>query len=287
LRVRRRNHPAHPVATNETLTAVGMAQDHRIQQQRFELKYLISEKLSQPIRDFVSSYLELDDFAVGRPNNSYEIHSVYFDSDGLLTHRASVNGDKNRFKLRLRYYDDHPDSPVFCEVKQRVDHCILKRRCAVRRATVPLVMAGQMPERDQLIAREPRHLVAMQGFNELLLRLNASPRLHNHYQREAWVSPHDNSVRVTLDRNIRVEPYFGDQAVVSMTQPTRIYREFVVLEIKFTGRFPKWFNTMVNRFNLMRAAAMKYSGGVELMGEHKFVRRNPAADGGAAFAVWH
>lgn len=262
-----------------------MSQDHRLQPQRQELKYLIKEELVQPLRDFVSCYLELDDFSVGKPNNAYQIHSVYFDSETLFCHRATVNGDKNRFKLRLRYYDGAADSPVFCEIKQRVDNCILKKRCAVRREIVPLVVAGQIPTMEQLITREARHLAALQRFNELMLWLNARPRLHNHYQREAWVSPHDNSIRVTLDRNIRVEPYFGDQAVVGMIKPISIYTDYVVLEIKFTGRFPNWFNMLVNRFNLMRAAAMKYSGGVDMVGEDKFIRANPLQDEWGAFAV--
>lgn len=262
-----------------------MAQDHRLQPQRFELKYLIQEELAQPIRDFVGCYLELDDFSVGKPNNSYEIHSIYFDSADLHTHHATVNGEKNRFKLRFRYYDGQPDSPVFCEIKQRIDNSILKRRCAIRREAVPLVVAGHMPGLEQLVSRELRHQVALQRFNALMLRLNATPRLHNHYLREAWVSPHDNSIRVTLDRNIRVEPYFGDQAVVTMQRPTGIYQEFVVLELKFTGRFPNWFNTLVSRFHLMRAAAMKYSGGVARVGEQFFEQPDPARNEWAAFAV--
>jgi hypothetical protein len=58
----------------------------------------------------------------------------------------------------------------------------------------------------------------------------------------------------------------------------------VVLELKFTGRFPNWFNTLVSRFNLMRAAAMKYSGGVARVGEEYF-QRAPSAPGGAALVV--
>jgi hypothetical protein len=262
-----------------------MAQDHRLQPQRFELKYLVREELTQPIRDFVGSYLELDDYSVGRPNDSYEIHSVYLDSKHLHTHHATMNGDKNRFKLRLRYYDGNPAAPVFCEIKQRVDNSILKRRCAVARDVIPLLLAGQLPEPAQLLSPEPRHLAALQRFHELLLRLDARPRLHNHYRREAWVSPHDNSIRITFDRHIHVEPYFGDAAVATMTHPTRIYAEFVILELKFTARFPNWFHGLVERFNLMRGASMKYSGGVEALGAHQFYngqhRHRPPAAGPA------
>lgn len=255
-----------------------MSQDHRLQQQRFELKYQIDDAITGALRDFVSSYLELDEYGVGKPNLSYPVHSLYLDSDDLKTHLASVNGTKNRFKLRLRYYDDNPNTPVFFEVKARVDNCILKQRCGVRREAVPLLLAGQLPEPDQLLSREPRHLTALHRFNLLLHQLDARPKAHNFYQREAWVSPHDNSIRVTFDRQIRIEPFFQAKAVVEMYQPVRVYREFTVLELKFTNRFPDWFKEMVRIFNLMQFSSAKYSEGVLLLGEHRFHNGEKALD---------
>ena len=41
----------------------------RMQQQRFELKYLIPEETALLVRDFVRSYLEMDEYSVGRPNS--------------------------------------------------------------------------------------------------------------------------------------------------------------------------------------------------------------------------
>ena len=247
-----------------------MAQAHRLQPRRFELKYLVDEAITETIRDFVSSYLELDDYGVGRQNFSYPVHSLYLDSDGLETYHASINGTKNRYKLRLRYYDDKPGSPVFFEVKARVDNCILKQRCAVTREAVPGLLAGHLPEPDQILSKEPRHLATLQRFNLLLNHLQARPKAHNNYLREAWVSPEDNSVRVTLDRNIRIEPCFIPMAVTEMKRPTRLFPESVVLELKFTTRFPNWFGDLVRRFNLMQFSSAKYAGGVVVMGEHRF-----------------
>src|SRR5438105_13635009 len=104
-----------------------MSQHHRLQSQRFEVKYLIDEAIAPGIRDFLSSYLELDEYGVGKPNFSYPVHSLYLDSDDLETFQSSVNGTKNRFKLRLRYYDARNETPVFFEIKARVDDCILKQ----------------------------------------------------------------------------------------------------------------------------------------------------------------
>jgi len=247
-----------------------MPQDHRLQQQRFELKFLVAESLTAKLRDFVSSYLELDDYGVGRPNLSYPVHSLYLDSDDMHTHQATINGTKNRFKLRLRYYDDEPGSPVFIEVKGRVDNCILKRRCGVRRDAVAQVLTGQWPEAEQLFTTEPRHLAALERFLMLMHSIHARPKAHNSYLREAWVSPYDNSVRVTFDRNVCIEPHFEFTALTSMRQPTLLYAPLVILELKFTDRFPNWFKDMAQGFNLMRSAAAKYCGGVLLLGESNF-----------------
>ncbi len=255
-----------------------MSQDHRLPQQRFELKYLIDEAVTPGMRDFLSGYLDLDDYAVGQPNLSYPVHSLYLDSDDLKTYHASINGAKNRFKLRLRYYDDRPGTPVFFEIKARVDSCILKQRCGVRREAVPLLVAGQLPEPQQLVSREPRYLVTLQRFNFLLHQLNARPKAHNTYLREAWVSPHDNSVRVTFDRHILVEPCFVAQTTVALARPVRVFPEFTVLELKFTTRFPNWFEEMVRQFNLMQFSSAKYVEGVLMLGEGRFHDGDHALD---------
>src|SRR6266480_1122113 len=132
----------------------------RMQQQRFELKYLIPEQTALLVRDFVRSYLEMDEFSVGRPNYSYPVHSLYLDSDDLKLYWRTINGDKNRFKLRLRYYSVNRESPVFFEIKRRMNNCILKQRGAVRHDAVPWLLAGNMPEENHLISRSPQALVS-------------------------------------------------------------------------------------------------------------------------------
>jgi len=62
-----------------------MSQD-RLQLQRLELKYILSEERALAVRDFVRSYLELDEYSVDKPNYSYRIHSLYLDSDEMTTY---------------------------------------------------------------------------------------------------------------------------------------------------------------------------------------------------------
>src|SRR5437867_6946366 len=105
----------------------------KMQTSRFEQKYIIAEETALRIRDFVRAYLELDENGVGKPEFSYPVHSLYLDSDGLSTYWATINGNKNRYKLRLRFYSESPGAPIFFEIKQRMNNCIRKQRGGVRR----------------------------------------------------------------------------------------------------------------------------------------------------------
>jgi len=238
------------------------------------LKYLVEESIAGRIRDFVAGYLELDDYGVGKPNISYPVHSLYLDSDDLHTHQASVNGTKKPLQTAVALLRRQARLARVFEVKGRVDNCILKRRCGVRRDAVAPLLNGQWPAPEQFFTNEPRHFAALERFLLLMNSINARPKAHNAYLREAWVSLHDNSVRVTFDRSIRLEPHFNLSAAVPMREPIFVYSPVVILELKFTDRFPNWFNELVQRFNLMRSSAQKYSGGVLLFGENRFHERN-------------
>ncbi len=124
----------------------------RAQRERREIKYLIREEEALAVRTFVSCYLEPDEFAAGRPDNSYPVHSLYLDSNRLYTYWATASGDRNRFKLRIRYYDDNPFSPVFCEIKRRINEGVVKQRARVRRDAIGLLLAGESPRREHLHA---------------------------------------------------------------------------------------------------------------------------------------
>jgi len=97
----------------------------RAQRQRREIKYMIREEQALAVRSYLNSYLEADEFAVGKPDNSYSVHSVYLDSNRLATYHSANNGERNRFKLRIRYYDENPWSPVFFEIKRRINEGIV------------------------------------------------------------------------------------------------------------------------------------------------------------------
>lgn len=253
-----------------------------LQAQRFERKYFVSHRQALQIREFVRAYLVPDEHSETAPDLSYPVHSLYLDSHQLSTYWATVHCEKTRFKLRVRYYDDQADSPVFFEIKRRVGDCILKQRGAVRRSAAPLILAGYLPEPEHLLSSKPSHLGAVQKFSQLMQMLAAHPKMHIAYEREAWVSAEGNSVRVTLDKNVRGEVRREARFLTQMDRPLFPFREGthdqIVLEIKFTNRFPAWLGDMVRHFNLVSSGAPKYCGSLALSGEERVAQRLPGEE---------
>jgi len=261
--------------------------DDKMQQQRFELKYLLKEREALAVRDFVSGYLEIDEYGATQPNYSYPVHSLYLDSDDLHLYQVTINGDKNRYKLRLRFYDSRPDAPVYFEIKRRMNNIIAKQRGGVRREAVDWLIAGHLPEPAHLVSRDSRQLVTLQRFCQLMHDVRATPKAHIGYVREAWISPQDNSVRVTLDRQVEFEPEPTTRLTTKMEHPVLPFGDEVILELKFTNRFPDWFEELVRVFGLMQCGAAKYVEGVTLIGAERMRRMLKTDDQGALPALSH
>ncbi|HXI50513.1 MAG TPA: hypothetical protein VNH84_03395, partial [Candidatus Saccharimonadales bacterium] len=70
-------------------------------------------------------------------------------------------------------------------------------------------------------------------------------------------------------RDVYSEPNLDSNIKVKMTKPVHSYAGFVILELKFTNRFPNWFRELVRMANVMQCGAAKYLSGVQLMGRNR------------------
>lgn len=240
----------------------------RLQTQRFELKYLISEATARKARQFIRCYLKPDDFAANLPGHAYPVHSLYLDSPDLATYQAVQTGEKNRFKLRIRYYSD-TDEAVHFEIKRRTNEVISKFRATVHRRYVQPILAGEPPQLRHLVKPTPKQLTALQEFCRLMHALRATPKSHVAYLREAWMSPVNNAVRVTFDRAVTCQPEFSASLTTALGEVVAPFDDRVVLELKFVDRLPTWCLEMVRALGLKRGGAPKYAQGVYLLGEHR------------------
>src|SRR4051794_4422749 len=213
-----------------------MALRSHVNASRYEMKYLVAESCACGVRDFVRAHLHRDAHAIPELHHQYPNFTLYLDCPGLSLYSATSHGHKNRYKLRLRYYDQHPDTPVFFEIKRRVTDVIIKDRAAVRKRSVARLLAGACPRPGDLA--EPENLGdygVLRRFCELRAAIDARPKLVVYFEREAWVSSTDEQMRVTFDRASMAARYDGSLA------PRNWYdTKFpgVILELKFTNRFP-------------------------------------------------
>jgi len=235
-----------------------MPYSHRLQGSRFELKFIVSESTARGVRDFVLSYLEPDPHADPARNCEYPVHSLYLDGPNLTLCRSTLWGLKNRYKLRIRFYDETPESPSFLEIKRRENDVILKQRVPVRREGAAMVLGGHWPRPQDVMDIGPRGMSALAEFTRLRDMIRAEGKVFVSYMREAYVTPDDDSVRVTFDRRIHAVAYGGRGSLDIAGE--RVYPEIdgVVLEIKFTDRFPFWMRDLAACFDLYRQSLAKY-----------------------------
>jgi len=232
---------------------------NKLQSSRFEFKYLLKEQTAREVARCVLRHLEPDEYTRGRQGLGYMIYSLYLDSPDYRLCRATLCGEKNRFKLRLRIYDQDPSSPVFFEIKRRDNLAILKQRASLRRDCVAKILSGHPPRREYLWKKDDqKSFQSLVNFCELRDAIDARPAAYTAYYREGYELPDDNIYRVTFDRQLRAGTYTGSLDVRDWKVWPQPYVDGVVLELKFTDRFPLWMNELVQEFDLYRTSMPKY-----------------------------
>ncbi|MCX5714609.1 MAG: VTC domain-containing protein, partial [Candidatus Omnitrophica bacterium] len=134
------------------------------------------------------------------------------------------------------------------------------------RDAVPMLLAGQLPGSDEIMfpGNSDKCLFALLEFNRLMLVLNAQPTAHITYIREAYQND-SNTLRITFDRQVFVDKETEPHLHITMHDPQSVWGDQVVLEVKFTERFPTWFKDLIRRFELVNTGAPKYCDGIEMI----------------------
>lgn len=225
---------------------------------RSEHKYLISEGTAQAMRGFVATYLALDEYMPPNDPDGYQVHSLYLDSPTYELYRETACGVKNRYKLRMRFYDENPSSPVFLEIKSRTTESIRKMRAIVSKTSAEALLNGERLNQADLKNPNEKSILALEEFNRRVGRLSASGRAFVSYQREAYVALEADGIRITFDRHIRGVQF---DTLFGMRMPAgevTVFPGQVVLEIKYTNQLPSWSQDLIRGFGLQRTSFPKY-----------------------------
>lgn len=228
---------------------------------RFELKYLLSRERAGTLCDEVLPYMDDDSHGRGVP---YAVTSLYYDTPDLRCYWEKVDGLKCRRKLRIRHYEDAadmgPDTPVFVEIKQRLNRTTQKRRVRLPYAAAVAVCRGEEIEHDASQAAVVREV---QVFVD---SLRLEPASVTSYFRRALVgTDHDLGLRVNFDSDIR---YRSVDLSLESRNPGRhmVHPERVVVEVKANDRIPRWVTALVGAHSAQIVRISKYCQSIEVAG---------------------
>jgi hypothetical protein len=225
---------------------------------RYERKYLVTPQVADAVQKFAACYLVPDEHMAGHDADGYRICSLYLDTPQLALYRQSTEGVKNRYKLRIRFYDELESSPAFLEIKRRATDTVHKLRATVSKpAAARLLRGGQLGHSDLLSGGDASHR-ALEEFCQACNRLNAIGVAFVNYRRAAYVSQSAESVRVTFDRQIVGHGYYPGCGLATPAEQSPPVTQGVVVELKYNGRAPRWMHDLVTTFGLQRLSFPKY-----------------------------
>jgi hypothetical protein len=229
---------------------------------RFELKYLADRSLIDGFRAELPAKLDRDPYGV---DGFYPVWSTYYDTRGLRFYWEKIDGEKFRRKLRIRHYgmpDDMSDAtPVWVEIKQRVNRVTQKRRTRLRYADALRLCAGHQPAiydtGDEATIEE---ILVLTAQNHLV------PTTAVGYVREAYLGRDEESgLRVTIDSRIRGRDRDLDLRL-SAENRFIVPPHLSVVEVKVNERVPYWLTELIARHNVNLIRVSKYVQSVETFG---------------------
>lgn len=263
---RRREQPAAAPTAAEPLSEAGHAlrAPSRLHAfNRYEIKYLVDRSLIDELRIEFRRRLDLDEHTT---RGGYAVWSLYYDTPSLRFYWEKIEGLRFRRKLRLRLYGEQAaagdDTPVFVEIKQRVNRVTQKRR-----VLVPYGEARTLCDRRQMIDYDPSGIAFLEEVLGLVDGLDLRPVALTGYRREAYVGRDaDVGLRVTLDHRIRGRD--RDLRLDAEAAENRyiIPPRMAVLEVKANDRVPSWLTDLTARHNLSVIRVSKYCQSVETFG---------------------
>jgi len=215
-----------------------------------ETKLLVDARLGDDVRAWARQRLGPDPHGGGEFRDQYGVTSVYLDTDAHdVYHRR---GSFGRSKYRIRHYEN--DQAAFLERKLRT-----RLRLTKRRTRIPLEAVTSL----RLDNADPTH-PAYWFFRRVTLR-RLRPVCVIRYSRTARMAETpEGPVRMTLDASVFATP--TNLVSLSVGPGRELVHGLIILELKYSGVFPRIFKDLVDEFHLIPRPASKYRFAVQALG---------------------
>jgi len=229
--------------------------------QRFEFKYIVEPFMVDKIIGQLLNYMDWDTYAINRPDKSYSVSSLYFDTANFTCYHQKMAGVRQRQKLRLRTYetDLEPKTPIFMEIKRRNQAIVFKDRLIVNYQDCPgFISTGQIE-----IDLKRGFSQERQTFKNFLWIKNRNcllPKIMITYKRKPLMDKVNQGFRITFDYDIKAYPanklFFSDRTI-------EVFPQKCIMELKYNNSIPAWFHRIIQRYQLERVSFSKYCRSLE------------------------
>lgn len=180
----------------------------------------------------------------------YAVTSLYFDNLYNSAYREKVEGDNNRHKFRIRFYNEDREN-FKLEKKSKRGVMTLKSNTDISKEDVELLLKSEyefLKDRDGTVFHE-----LYDEMKNKLLR----PKVIVRYIREAYTH-RIGDTRVTFDKEISTANNSIKLNNVDTLYLPILERNTVVMEIKFNGIYPEVLRELIQSANSAQTAVSKY-----------------------------
>jgi len=231
---------------------------------RYELKYFLPHYAVDEMVDVIKAYVQPDAHARvtddGVPR--YTIRSVYLDNDALRFYHEKIDGMRDRKKLRVRAYSQPGGNDmVFLEIKHRDNTNVLKERTALPLRVADALLGRKVHAGELALAPGARRLA--ERFAHFCHFHDLRPVINVMYERTPFVGRADESVRLTIDVNLRAEDQRGANSLFEHRTAQPVPLPGTILELKFDRLMPEWMRRVVRHFDLRQESISKYCHSVD------------------------
>jgi SPX domain protein involved in polyphosphate accumulation len=239
---------------------------------RYEYKYFVPNSKMEMLRSMIRPFMKYDNFSDSMPEKHYTVRSIYFDTPEYDCFFEKVEGIKHRKKFRLRGYNRPGDKngKVFFEIKRKYEVPIMKNR-----APVEFDNALHMFEHHDLSDYHPdttRYPLAEDNLKRFFFHYHNKrlrPVVLVIYEREAFLGRHDETIRITFDKNLRSVAFPALDELYDETRVRHALSGKFILEVKFNDHFPAWMKPIIGVLGVKRQSASKYVISIKT---HNFIK---------------
>lgn len=216
-------------------------------QGRREIKHEMTQLECYLLRNKLKHYMEIDGHA--KANGTYQIRSVYFDNFDNKVMNQKKEGNFERDKFRVRYYDGDT-SFMNLEKKSKRNNLTYKQKCPINAQEYERIRSGDI----DWMETDSRPL--MQDLYWQMVMLQLKPLTVVDYEREVFIYKYGN-VRVTFDSKIRTSLRNNDVLNPNITM-VDTEPGVVLLEVKYDEFLPGVIRQLLQVSDLRAGAYSKY-----------------------------